>query len=296
VQVLNQCCRLLFASVICGSLVSCSLFRPKEKDDDTWGDPHWEFNGQGGTQAKAGAVENRSDRKFSELENNARMVASNQPIDYWPTTQELEARGGNLTMEDYEHTAETALHSLTESGAGQSSGMVEESFSLPELDLPVAATTEGGDPLAGFWEEDSSDNDKSSDDDFSDDTIQKAGAAQEDEPFPATTASSVDSLSAEVGKVEPPPIPPLSSFSAEVVADKSMSADVVLLDAETPVIEAAFNDLSILNTPSLSAPSSGRADSFLDRRERVSLSDVGRAGDGPLSAPSIETEVTPRLQ
>ncbi|MEZ5324018.1 MAG: hypothetical protein R3F19_03020 [Verrucomicrobiales bacterium] len=299
--------RVLLTAGICSSLISCSLFRPKENDDDTWGDPNWKI-GEGGTASTNKSSVGLATALPGKGEPDDRHLASLTPeTDYWPTTQELEARGGSLSVEHYQE-AERALHSSNGTFVATTQTDELNAFKEPQLPQP----SDGADPLAGFWDEE---------DDYTDATIQRAGAPQED-PFlagsPAPEASSdieLDESTTAAQKDEMPPvimpIPPSSTPSRSgsmistsqpavsrvpsepepaqqlEVADTKVP-DVVLLDATTTVTDAAFEGVSLINsgaTPSIERSEEG---SFLDRRKRVSLSDVGATSDGPLMAPSIE--------
>ena len=296
--------RLALALVTCGSLVSCSLFRPKENDDDTWGDPHWKMDGTDQTQA-----ENSARGTHSPDEKRSRLIGSSRNSDYWPTTEELENRGGHLSMADYERNEELALESFGSSLSSANEPTLEPeggNFALSEPELPMPA--DDVDPLAGFWDEE----------DHSDGSIQRAGGPQDD-PLIAD-ASDVDISEERVNDVSPAPeepegeaappvlmpIPPSpqpprtggstigssQSPSSNLVprmskTSHSLPPEVVLLDAETMVTDSAFDDVSLLSNEQPEPGAVRHQSSILDRRQRLSLTDLDPSSDGPLARPSI---------
>ncbi|MDA0811415.1 MAG: hypothetical protein O3C21_03340 [Verrucomicrobia bacterium] len=320
--------RVLLTAVICGSLVSCSLFRPKKNDEDTWGDPNWKIGDDGGS---GGSAERSTNTRTVSPELAAapgagerRLVGTSQDADYWPTTQELEAHGGDLSIEHYRERERKALHSSNEplapASSSNGSNEPEEMYPMAGPELPTPA--DGVDPLAGFWDEK---------EDHTDGTIQRADGLQEQEneqedPFIAGSLSesdselepelSVESQGSESQSSETPPVlmpippsstparagmissntptlpkstPELNAASTPKLEDSKVS-DVVLLDAESPVTDAAFEGVSLLDSGAM--PTTGRSSeaSFLDRRKRLSLTDLGTNSDsgGPLTSPSIE--------
>lgn len=205
-------------------------------------------------------------------------------------------------MEDYERKADDALRSLGQPAGSEPSNVLEDTFSLAEPELP-SPMNDGGDPLAGFWEEDS--------EDLSDDLIQRAGN-QQSESFVAETDKETTEAEEEDSPPVFMPIPPSSSpgrtkpriSSAAHIEESSGAApsgaadsgkkspDVVLLTADPSVSsDSAFSEVSLLNNESASAASESD-DSFLDSRRRLSLSEITEGNEGPLSTPSIAAEDT----
>ena len=303
--------------MVCGSMVSCSLFRPKD-DEDTWGDPHWQFENGEVTQASARSESSRGEQDYASAlpkagadKRDRRLVASSRDVDYWPTTQELEARGGSLTIEDYSRTAHAALHG-TDAPAPQSH-MADEPFSLNEPEPPLPPDNDV-DPLAGFWD-DGADEGIGDGEDHTDDEIQRAGAdqgepfiiASEGSPITPDDESDVAIATAQQENDAPVlvPIPPSSTplRNGPIVGSARSSAgaldsvgrpdapkvvpEVVLLDSGSPAADGtAFDGVSLLTGEAVSEgnPADG---SLLDQRRRVSITEMDTVTDGPLLPPSF---------
>jgi hypothetical protein len=304
---------VLLTAVICGSLVSCSLFRPKENDEDTWGDPNWKIGDVGVSRADRSTGRVSPELAAAPGAGERHLAGTSHDADYWPATQELEAQGGSLSIEHYQEKETKALDSSNEPFASASSlnqNEPEEMYPMTDPELPTPA--DGVDPLAGFWD------DK---EDYTDGTIQRADAPQED-PFIAGASSEPEpepepepDLSGELQSSDTPPVlmpippssapdraggiistnkptlpkstPEPSAAMPQKVGAKKVS-DVLLLDAETSVTDAAFEGVSLLNSGAAPAMQRSSEESFLDRRQRVSLTDVGINSYGPLTLPSIE--------
>ena len=293
--------RVLVCSAVCGSLVSCSLFRPKD-DDATWGDPHWEFEDGENTQAQGAGAD--SGWGTPSESSDRRLVGSSREADYWPTTQELESRGGNFSTEEYADPVESALPE-TESPS------LKSTFAFNEPKLPQPPADGDVDPLAGFWE-----------DDHSDSEIRRSGDSESEPVEAAAAMSDTDATIAlaspsEVAQPEPDialpilaPIPPsptparggyarngatptVSGFSSSESAMLSPPAtripDVILLNSGvSAAAKSAFENVSLFSGGMRPARPRYSQGSLLDRRRRVSLTDMNALGVGPLEAPSID--------
>lgn len=310
-----QCLRFLLLVTVCGSQLSCSLFRPRENDEETWGDPHWKFDNGSSAGSTAG----------QPAPGQPRLVGTSREAAYWPTTGELEARGGSLALKDEARKAPAA-----NAGRGDAAADAEV-FALLEPALPDNTNVApGGDPLAGFWEE--QDAGDSTDADIRD-AEAEGDAAEEgspelrpspvvataDETEQGAVAAAEKSADATVAAREadpspgmPAPIPPstVPARGGTVVSATGFLEtaphrvdplpepvgaipEVLLLDSEAGSADAdAFDNVSLLADKPVMRERTGPA-SLLDRRRRLTLTEFGAVSDGPLFLPSIDLFESP---